>query len=149
MTGLNIAAEFSRLRPQLLGFARLQLRADDAAEDLVQDALLAALQTKDQFSGASSFKTWVFAILKHKIIDELRRRARRPQAEEAEAALEEAVAELFNEREHWAEVPSPCGDPAASLEQKHFWEVLNACINNLPPSPARVFAMREFLGLET
>ena len=149
MADLDIPAEFARMRPQLLGFARLQLRADDAAEDLVQEALLAALQAAEKFSGASSFKTWVFAILKNKIIDELRRRARQPQELEAEAALEEVVAELFDDREHWVETPAAWGDPEASLEQKRFWEVLDVCINNLAPTPARVFTMREFLGLET
>lgn len=149
MADLDITAEFTRMRPQLLGFARLQLRADDAAEDMVQEALLAALQSAEKFSGASSFKTWVFSILKNKIIDELRRRARQPQETDAEAAMEEVVAELFDDSEHWTEMPAAWGDPESSLEQKRFWEVLDACINNLAPNPARVFTMREFLGLET
>jgi RNA polymerase sigma-70 factor (ECF subfamily) len=144
-TQSNLAA----LRPRLLGFARLQLRSAAAAEDVVQDALLAAVEGAYKFSGAASFQTWVFSILKNKIIDELRRSSRTQADVDAEEALDEAVAELFDQREHWVEMPPAWGDPQASLEQKRFWDVLDACLTILPASPARVFMMREFLGLET
>lgn len=145
----EIQASLTEIRPRLLGFARLQLRSAAAAEDAVQDALLAAMEGAAKFSGASSFQTWVFSILKHKIIDELRRSSRSPADVDAEAALDEAVCGLFDERDHWAEMPPAWGNPHASLEQKRFWEVMDACLTNLPASPARVFMMREFLGLET
>jgi len=47
MAEIDIAAEFARLRPQLLRFAQLQLRSEAHAEDAVQEALLAALQGHD------------------------------------------------------------------------------------------------------
>lgn len=145
----QIQSSLAAIRPRLLGFARLQLRSAAAAEDVVQDALVAAMEGAARFSGASSFQTWVFSILKHKIIDELRRSSRTQADVEAETALDEAVADLFDESDHWAETPAAWGDPEASLEQKRFWEVMDACLTNLPASPARVFMMREFLGLET
>lgn len=151
MTLEQIQAGLAEIRPRLLGFARLQLRSAAAAEDAVQDALLAAMEGVARFSGAASLQTWVFAILKNKIIDELRRNSRNASKADldAEAALDEAVAGLFDEHDHWAEMPAAWGDPEASLEQKRFWEVMDACLTNLPASPARVFMMREFLGLET
>lgn len=149
MPEIDIAAEFEFLRPRLLRFATLQLRSEAQAEDAVQDTLLAALQGQAGFAGAASFKTWVFSILKNKIIDELRRRARRPEDSLHEAGLEESVDELFDEHDHWAQRPAAWGNPEASLEQKRFWEVLDACLTTLAASPSRVFMMREFLGLET
>jgi len=149
MAEIDIAAEFARLRPQLLRFAQLQLRSEAHAEDAVQEALLAALQGHERFAGAASFKTWVFSILKNKVIDELRRRARSPEETLYEDALEEAVDDLFDEHDHWATMPSAWGNPEASLEQKRFWEVLDVCLNTLASAPSRVFMMREFLGLET
>jgi RNA polymerase sigma-70 factor (ECF subfamily) len=145
----DIQSCLNSIRPRLLGFARLQLRSAAAAEDVVQDALEAALVNLSQFSGAAAFQTWVFSILKNKIIDELRRSSRTASDVDAEAALDETVADLFNERDHWAEMPAAWGNPQGSLEQKRFWEVMEACLNNLPAAPARVFTMREFLDLET
>lgn len=136
------------MRPQLLRFARLQLRVDAAAEDAVQAALLAALEGAADFAGAAAARTWVFAILKNKIIDEMRRRRREPEAavEDSDKALE---ALLFKADGHWATPPSVWADPEASLEQRQFWVVFEACLDRLPPKPGRVFMMREFLGLET
>lgn len=137
------------MRPRLLGFARLQLRSAATAEDLVQDTLEAALNNAGDFKGSAAFQTWVFSILKNKIIDEIRRSSRTQSDVDAEQALDEAIAGRFNERDHWAERPPVWGDPQGSLEQKRFWEVMEACIDNLPANPARAFTMREFLGLET
>jgi RNA polymerase sigma-70 factor (ECF subfamily) len=145
----EIQSSLAAIRPRLLGFARLQLRSAAAAEDAVQEAMLAAVEGASKFQGAAAFQTWVFSILKNKIVDELRRASRTQVDVDAEAALDATVAELFDEKEHWIEMPSSWGDPHASLEQKRFWEVMDACLTVLPASPARVFMMREFLGLET
>lgn len=149
LTPEEISSSLVAIRPRLLGFARLQLRSLAAAEDVVQDALEAAMNSADQFTGAAAFQTWVFSILKNKIIDEIRRGSRIQTDVDAELALDEAIAGRFNERAHWAEMPAAWGNPSASLEQKRFWEVMEACLTNLPVTPARVFTMREFLGLET
>ena len=149
LTPEELASSLVAIRPRLLGFARLQLRSAAAAEDMVQDALEAAMSGADKFTAAAAFQTWVFAILKNKIIDEIRRGSRIQADVDAELALDEAIAGRFNERAHWVEMPAAWGNPSASLEQKRFWEVMEACLTNLPATPARVFTMREFLGLET
>ena len=63
----------------MLRVARLQLRDDAQAEDVVQETLLAALSGSG-FSGKSSLKTWLTGILKHKIVDAIRRKQREPIA---------------------------------------------------------------------
>lgn len=150
---MDIAALHSALaalRPRLLRFARLQLRDEAAAEDAVQEALLAATTHSGRFEGAAAASTWAFAILKNKITDEFRRRSRQPVADqELEDALEEQLEGQFDHRGHWAEPPPAWSDPEASLEQKRFWEVFEACIAGLPQRPARIFGMRELLGMET
>ncbi len=138
------------LGPQLLRFARLQLRSDAAAEDAVQSALLAAVEGARGFAGEASVKTWVFSILRNKIVDELRRRAREPELVRAQddegCNLED---ELFVADGHWADPPSPWANPESALEQTQFWTVFEACLDGLPARPGRVFMMREFLGLTT
>jgi RNA polymerase sigma-70 factor (ECF subfamily) len=154
MDAAALHRSFSVLRPRLLRFAKLQLRNDAAADDAVQEALLAASEKAAQFQGEAAAATWIFAILKNKIIDEFRRRKRDPLAnttdpDSQELALDEAIAEQFDQRDHWVDAPAVWSDPAASLEQKHFWEVFELCLDALPSTPGRVFGMRELMDMET
>lgn len=150
MTSDELSQQLAELRPRLVRFARLQLRDDGAAEDAVQEALLAAIENAPSFDGASAAATWVFAILKNKLIDEFRRRGRSPVVvADDEVALETLLEEQFDARGHWREPPPAWSDPGASLEQKRFWEVFEICISSLPERPARIFGMRELLGMET
>ena len=145
-----LESSLTDLRPRLLRFARLQMRDDAAAEDAVQETLLAAMENVSRFEGASAAATWIFAILKNKLIDEFRRRAKQPVTDTAlEEALEEMLVGQFDGRGHWIDHPPAWTDPQASLEQKKFWEVFEVCISILPEKPARVFGMRELIGLET
>lgn len=73
---LQDTAYLADLRQQMLKFALLQLRDNAAAEDAVQDALMGAMKNAEQFTGKAAFKSWVFAILKHKIIDGIRGKSR-------------------------------------------------------------------------
>lgn len=147
----EIHAALATLRPQLLRFARLQLRSEAQAEDAVQEAMLAALAGAEKFTGAAAAKTWVFSILKNKIIDELRRRVREGNVAELGPVEEEGedFEELFDRRGHWSEPPAAWADPEKSLENSQFWAVFEVCLNGVPAKPGRVFMMREILGLET
>lgn len=145
---LQITQALTPLRPQLLRFARLQLRSEAAAEDAVQEALLAAMEGAASFTGASAIKTWVFSILRNKIIDDIRRRTREPELRPSGDEGDE-FDDMFLADGHWAEKPSPWSDPDASLEQKQFWTIFEACLEGIPAKPGRVFMMREFLGLST
>src|SRR6267378_3268881 len=60
-------------RPYLLRYAGLQLRDRHTAEDVVQETLLAALAGEASFGGRSNLRTWLTGILKHKIVDAIRR----------------------------------------------------------------------------
>ena len=62
--------------PALLRFARRMLRDADEAQDVVQEALVAAWLSIGRFDGRSSLTTWLFGIVAHKAGDV--RRSRRP-----------------------------------------------------------------------
>ncbi|MCG5072378.1 MULTISPECIES: sigma-70 family RNA polymerase sigma factor [Burkholderiaceae] len=143
-------AELAQLRSNMLRFARLQLRDDAAAEDAVQDAMLAAMSKMADFRGNAQLSTWVFAILKNKIIDIMRSRKRFTSSQEVDELPADSFDALFDERDRWQvdERPAFWGDPEATLEQQQFWTVFQTCLDRLPPSTARVFMMREFLELE-
>ncbi len=144
----EFAASVQALRPQLLRFARSQLRNDAWAEDAVSDTVLAALEKPQAFAGRSQLKTWLVGVLKHKLIDQLRRHQREATTLDADDA-EDIDALLFDARGHWREPPPDWGDPAAALGQRQFFEVLEACCERLPATQARVFMMREWLELDT
>src|SRR6266446_4012726 len=78
MTDSDFASRCNSHRGYLLRVAVLQLRDNDLAEDVVQDTLVAALQGAKGFSGRSALKTWLTGILKHKIVDAIRKKGRGP-----------------------------------------------------------------------
>ena len=138
------------LRPYLLRFASLQLRDAAAAEDAVQDTLVAALAGESGFAGRANLRTWLTGILKHKIVDAIRRQAReRPATDlEPEGGGDEFDG-LFDGRGHWQEAPGAWEQPEQALGQRQFLAALEACLRALPERTARALMMREHLGLET
>lgn len=145
---IDFAAQVQALRATLMRFARHQLRNDAWAEDAVSETLLAALERPQAFAGQSQLKTWLIGILKHKLIDQLRRHSREATTLDSddEAGLDE---QLFNADGHWREAPKDWGDPEHQLRQQQFFEVLEACVSRLPPTQGRVFMMREWLELSS
>jgi RNA polymerase sigma-70 factor, ECF subfamily len=130
-------------RAYLLRYATLQLRDAAAAEDAVQETLLAALAGEASFAGRSNLRTWLTGILKHKIVDAVRRMSREP------TLPEEDFDALFDERGHWIEMPQAWADPDAALDQKAFFKVLEECLGKLPAKTSQAFMLREHMGLET
>jgi RNA polymerase sigma-70 factor (ECF subfamily) len=138
-------------RGYLLRVARLQLRDTALAEDVVQDTLTAALTAQGSFSGKSSVKTWLTGILKHKIVDAIRKQQREPVAASSlddEADLEDFEG-LFRENGAWQAPPADWGDPEQALNRRQFFDIMEFCLEKLPPNPARVFMMREVMELES
>ena len=128
----------------------MQLRDAAAAEDAVQEALLAALAGESNFAGRSNLRTWLTGILKHKIVDTVRRQSREQPVSELEPEREAGeFDDLFDSRGHWAEAPDAWDQPESALGQQQFLAALEACLRALPERSARVFMMREHLGLET
>lgn len=137
-------------RSYLVRYAILQLRDPHLAEDAVQETLISAIEGKDKFSAQSSLRTWLTGILKHKIMDILRKRAREPQFNVAEGEDEsELVDALFNEHGRWVEQPQDWANPEQSMENTHFWEVFEQCNQRMPTNMARAFMMREFMDMAT
>jgi RNA polymerase sigma-70 factor, ECF subfamily len=151
-TNADIAGELEQHRNYLMRIARLQLRDDAAAEDVVQETLLAALAAKS-FSGQSALRTWLTSILKHKIVDVIRKRQRQSEVHESHAESEfdpgrEEFDSPFDENGSWEAKPANWGDPEQALSQRQFLDVMAICMENLPANTARVFVMREYMELE-
>ncbi|AZC02777.1 TPA: RNA polymerase factor sigma-70 [Acinetobacter nosocomialis] len=150
---LHNPAFLQDLRQQMIKFAFLQLSSLPQAEDVVQEALTSAFQHLDSFKGRAAFKTWVFSILKNKIIDVLRQKSRLVAMSELfkDEESELSVDELFDASGHWHkyEAPQAWQSPEEMIEQSDFWIIFEACLDHLPAKYAQVFMMREVIELSS
>lgn len=64
-----------RYQGRLLAFARSRVRNANDAEDLVQEAFIGLLRGLERFRGDSSLETYLFSILRRRIIDSRRGKA--------------------------------------------------------------------------
>jgi RNA polymerase sigma-70 factor (ECF subfamily) len=98
---------YERYATPLYRFALVRLGEPGAAEDAVQETILAAWRGAAAFRGDSRVATWLFGICRNKVLDLARRR--------------EVVAEPAN-----LEVEDPAGrsggEPGAAVERLEFWE---------------------------
>lgn len=146
---MTLEQDLAELRTPLLRFAQLQLRNDALAEDVVSETMLAVLEKPGAFEGRSSLRTYATGILKYKIIDVLRVRGRELPVEPLdEQSVDEALDALFVDNGHWREPPAAWQQPERAFEQAQFFQVLELCVERLPPKLGRVFMMREWLERE-
>ena len=144
-----------RHRPYLNRYALSRLRHKGAAEDVVQETLLAAVEGLAKFRGESAPLTWLTGILKHKIVDWQRREARNPSRVTAASCIdmdgdaEETADALFDSEGRWVNPPSAWPNPEQAFENKQFWETFERCLADVPPASARAFYLREIQGMET
>ena len=140
-------------RSYLIRYARAQLRDDGQAEEVVQEALLAALEGLAGFSGRSTLRTWLTSILRFKIIDLQRRliqdRATLVTCDDEVDSAEEFFDTLFDATGHRVMSAAVWPDPDAALEQKQFWSAFERCLDGLPKVTGRVFFKRDVLGHDT
>ncbi|RJQ80918.1 MAG: sigma-70 family RNA polymerase sigma factor [Desulfobacteraceae bacterium] len=131
----------------LFRYALRRLQDRQAAEDLVQETFLAGLHGLEDFQGRSNERTWLLAILKHKIIDYIRKASKERSLREDKDA-EEFLEHFFKPDGTWAVRPSRWpGNPLKKVEQGEFWKVFQICLKQLPERMAHAFALRELEGL--
>lgn len=147
-------AELMESRKLLLHFTQLQLPDyPDLAEDLVQETLLSAYSAGDSFQGRALVNSWLFAILKNKIIDALRQIGRQRKVFTAldDELLDETFESHFFPNGHWTPEGQPqhWNTPEKSLNNNEFQKILQSCLYNLPENTARVFTLKEILGFSS
>jgi RNA polymerase sigma-70 factor (TIGR02943 family) len=131
----------------LYRYALLRVRAPELAAELVQETFLEALRGWGSFAGRSSERTWLVGILRHRIVDHLRRTARERTAsgESSSGPIDDSA---FDARGHWRATPDSWrDDPVSVLETREFWDVFGVCLSRLPRSLADAFFLREIDGL--
>lgn len=133
----------------LFRYAFFRVYETAVAEDLVQETFLAALQSFKNFQHRSSIKTWLTGILKHKIIDHFRKKAKEQQIDDVEPHMNK-LEDFFDQNGHWKIKPAKWNaDPQKLFDQKEFIKVLHKCLSELPDRQAGAFILREIVGEST
>jgi len=135
----------------LYHYALSRVRDAVVAEDLVQEALLAALKGKDRYQGRSTERTWLVGILKNKVLDHFRAEKRVSNFTDLEFFAEEE-AESFERGvslPHWlaTSAPGEWEGAGAELDRVEFWGVFERCTGRMPERIACAFVLREVDGL--
>jgi RNA polymerase sigma-70 factor, ECF subfamily len=127
-------------RRLLYRFALKSVRDPALAEDLVQETFLAALAgAGNRFAGRSSVLTWLTGILKHKITDALRERARAP------LSYDEAL-------DGYAVDPamlSGSEGPEAAITRRRFLEACQSSLDRMSARAVQAFLLTDVLGHDT
>lgn len=132
----------------LHAYAMFRLRDADLASEVVQETFLQAWKGRSRFLGQSSERTWLIAILKHKIVDQFRSRARKERGLGGEPGPAALDGEWFDERGSWRAAVGRWGDsPERAVAREEFWEVFRACLGELSPNHADAFVLVELEGL--
>ncbi len=111
---------------ELYAYAYRKTSDHELSKDLVQDTFLAALETAGSFEGRCNPKTWLTAILHHKIMDHFRKAFRRPilQLQDGDDPLQEHIVD-----DHL-------------LDDPQFRMMLQQCIGLLPSCWQEVLRLR-------
>jgi RNA polymerase sigma-70 factor (ECF subfamily) len=133
----------------LYRFALVRVKNPVIAEDLVQETFLAALRGRENFQGRSSLKSWLVAILKHKIVDHIRKSVKEKVLENFDS-LADQIETTFDDRGKWKFRPQNWTvDPVKLYQQKEFMDILYRCLAQLRGRQAEIFMLREIDGLST
>jgi RNA polymerase sigma-70 factor (ECF subfamily) len=127
----------------MFAYARRRLDDDASAEDAVQEALLAAMRATRE--GGSAERTWLIGILRHKVLDHIRRASRQRAVDpELSDGHPDFARGYWKNRQTVESVERIDG-----LEAAERREALRRAIDDLPPLMRRVLVLREIDGLDT
>ena len=145
--------------PTMLRVAQLYVSSRAVAEEVVQETWLAVLTGIGRFEGRSSFKTWLFRILKNRAQTSAASEGRSvPFAalgdEELGVAEVSVLADRFRgagERfaDHWTSSPERWTQlPEASVLSRETLAIVQGAVASLPPAQRAVVTLRDIVGWE-
>jgi len=115
-----------------------RLRNREQAEDAVQDSFLAALGGTERFRGRSTQRTWLTAILKHKVCDRMRRAYRDRAILESGEPTDH---DQFENEGGFSVLYS--SNPRTELERKELRAAIEQALAKLPHRLAKAFSLYE------
>jgi len=145
----GLPVDLSAHRSAMLRFARRKIRDEELAEDAVQDALVAALSSRESFQGRSALRTWLIGILNHKIQDVFRRESRYVRQAPKDPSGDESVGGDTLPETLAALACADETDPAREVGRRRMQAELAREVEALPDSLRQVFLLQVVEGLPT
>ena len=142
-----------RWSPALLRMARLHVRSDAVAEEVVQETWMGVINGIHGFRGGSSLKTWIYRILINRAMSRGKRDKRivpfSSLMPASEAADESYTPDRFLPDGHWATPPRPFETPADRMALLEFRARLREAMVDLPERQQIVVTLRDVEGLNS
>jgi len=135
----------------MFNYTFIRLRDRETAKDLVQDTFLSALQNLDSFRGDSTEKTWLYSILKNKIIDYYRKKASDKTISYSGVNGTSNLNYYFDEQGEWKVSVRPLdwGETGyEKLHSKEFMEILHKCLSILTEQGRAIFIFKYIEEME-
>ncbi|MEM1221131.1 MAG: sigma-70 family RNA polymerase sigma factor [Verrucomicrobiota bacterium] len=134
----------------LYGYAMSRLRNPEAAQDCVQDTLLAGIKAFERFDGSRDIKFWLRGIMRNKIVDQIRKSVREKKVDidsEDETLLESF---WFKYSGIATTNPDPWEfNPRKFYDNGEFWKVFETCIDEIKDPAREAFILRVLEDLTT
>lgn len=137
---------------ELLRYTRSRVNDDATAEDLVQLTFVSAWETMDRFEGNSSPRTWLYAILKHKLADHYRKVYREGKHVSGKEIADDDLSEsLFDDGGIWrsGHRPKAKNDVFGEPESERLERALMQCLETLPVNLRSAVEMKYLLDLKS
>src|SRR3954463_4845654 len=129
-SGDGLKTLYRRYSGELYGFAMGALGDQGLAEEVVQDAFTSVWRNADRFAPSrASFRTWLYALTRNRIVDLRRRAAARPRMADSDEG--EELAEL-DEGLELAALKWQGGAAPAKLSREHREVIRLAHFESLP-----------------
>jgi RNA polymerase sigma-70 factor, ECF subfamily len=143
--------------PVMLRIAQLYVPSGAVAEEVVQETWLGMLTGLEGFEGRSSFRTWLFRILRNRAqtrgVKEGRSVPFSALSDEEIGAAEPSVpADRFRGEDerfahHWSSSPERWAEiPEASLLWRETTTIVEEAVAALPPAQRAVITLRDIVG---
>jgi RNA polymerase sigma-70 factor (ECF subfamily) len=147
------ASLVSRHGGSLLRFALALVKDRAAAEEIVQDTWVAALDALDGFEGRAALRTWLFRILSNKARTRFAREGRSvPFSALADPAGGDPAVDpdQFDPGGRWKDPPAPWSedDPERLAQGAETRAAIQAAIADLPEAQRAVITLRDVEGLD-
>ena len=120
-----------RYGPEMMRYAQNMLSDVGAAEEVTQDAFVAAWKGLDGFRGDASLRTWLFTLVSHKVIDYRRRKRASP--------AEDWVFDTVRATES--------NEPETHVSNTSFLEELGVALAELPERQRAAWLLHEVDGM--
>jgi RNA polymerase sigma-70 factor (ECF subfamily) len=137
---------------EMARYARARVKDPDDADEIVQEAFVAAWTSRERFAEQSSPRTWLFAILKNKLADHYRRTYRQGIKVSGAADSDDQLLEgLCSNQGTWIHPPGSDNALLVSEEEQRneaLDQALMQCLDALPAHWRSAVEMKFLRGLD-